>query len=102
MSGSAFGAPIIIPPPGRYGFPLDGIERLPGRQTAWRYWRCNGEPPCFWCGKSFTRDDPPTRDHVIPKSTGGSLNDGLVLACHDCNVKRGNLPFDEYRKRVSA
>ena len=32
-----------------------------------------------------------TRDHVIPSSKGGGDElDNLVMACHDCNVERGN------------
>jgi 5-methylcytosine-specific restriction endonuclease McrA len=51
---------------------------------------------CFWCGKCFdikTRRGRKeiTLDHLLPKSMGGKLNSGnLVAACATCNALRGN------------
>jgi 5-methylcytosine-specific restriction endonuclease McrA len=40
---------------------------------------------CAYCGKH----DPFTKDHVIPKSRGGSDDkSNLVWCCHSCNSKK--------------
>ena len=58
-------------------------------------------PDCHWCGCTLTvpGPNPPllltdrTIDHVIPWSLGGTnFIDNLVLACSDCNQRRGNSP----------
>lgn len=56
----------------------------------------------FHSGRSFAEDYAPRRcaycgtteelttDHVMPKSRGGTNDpDNLVLACRDCNMKKG-------------
>ena len=45
---------------------------------------------CHWCGGQFTKDNPATCDHIIPKARGGT-NDrqNLVPACRRCNSRRG-------------
>lgn len=50
---------------------------------------------CFWCNKELTingpRDVAPTKDHVLPRSKGGTGKiTNLVLSCHDCNGAKGN------------
>jgi 5-methylcytosine-specific restriction endonuclease McrA len=36
-------------------------------------------------------------DHVVPKSCGGTDRvSNLTLACSDCNVRKGNLPVEEF------
>ena len=56
---------------------------------------------CHWC-KRVCRDlrkangpfprDMATEDHIILKSDGGSDKlENLVLACHECNERRGNI-----------
>jgi len=42
-----------------------------------------------------------TYEHVIPKSAGGGNGvDNGVITCHECNNKRGVLPFDEFVNKV--
>lgn len=42
---------------------------------------------CHWCGRYGN-----TLDHLVPQSIGGTDElDNLVLACMDCNSRRGNL-----------
>ena len=42
-------------------------------------------------------------DHVVPKSRGGSDRvNNLVLACHECNQHKGNLPLEVYFKNKPA
>ena len=43
---------------------------------------------CQYCGAS---DQPLTVDHVMPKSRGGkTIWTNVVVACKDCNLKKGN------------
>lgn len=64
---------------------------------------------CYWCKKPMSPDDRillrknklgdeytlgpryPTLDHIIPSCDGGTNGrENLVLACHSCNLRRGN------------
>ena len=70
-------------------------------------------PNCVYCGAEIARDEEmisagngayvappgkvaPTRDHVIPRSRGGSNHSSnIVLSCHSCNVqKRARTPSE--------
>lgn len=53
---------------------------------------------CPYCLKSFPLTQA-TRDHVVPKSRGGS-NDpsNIALSCAECNQEKGALTLDEYRE----
>ena len=47
---------------------------------------------CAYCGAK----NPFTKDHVIPKSRGGSDDiNNLVWACISCNSKKGNKTPEE-------
>lgn len=53
---------------------------------------------CVYCGKIVDSEKPqphpdaPSRDHFIPISRGGSRGaKNTVLACYDCNQKKGNM-----------
>ena len=59
---------------------------------------------CFYCRRVTQRlrrsrggklpSDTATLDHVIPKSEGGSNDtENLVLACTECNRRRGTCDF---------
>ena len=50
---------------------------------------------CLYCGRVFA-DASLTRDHVVPKSRGGSDDwDNVVAACRRCNHHKGNrLPHE--------
>lgn len=59
---------------------------------------------CFWCGRQVQMKvkavaDAASRDHIIPRSEGGSddLNN-LVLSCFRCNQERGNMPAQAFGK----
>jgi len=48
------------------------------------------KPYCNWCGVLLFSHTA-TLDHVVPVSLGGLNNrNNYVLACEDCNKKRGN------------
>lgn len=50
---------------------------------------------CLYCGHTFSDWDL-TRDHVVPKSRGGSdLWDNVVSACKRCNHRKGDRLLDE-------
>ena len=45
---------------------------------------------CTYCGKALNRKTA-TLDHVVPKSKGGKSGwKNLVLACAECNRRKGN------------
>jgi 5-methylcytosine-specific restriction endonuclease McrA len=50
---------------------------------------------CQYCGRKFKKTEL-TLDHVVPRSLGGrSTWENMVLACVQCNVRKGNrLPED--------
>lgn len=51
---------------------------------------------CYWCKKTFNTKTKQGRaeltlDHLLPRSKGGTWSvANLVLACEQCNAKRGN------------
>jgi len=55
---------------------------------------------CAYCGDEFTRRNPATFDHVIPRLRGGTkaTNNGLA-ACQHCNGLKGSLSLDEFFRR---
>lgn len=59
---------------------------------------------CFYCAATFSRDNPPAVDHVIPWSF--LLEDpiwDLVPACTRCNSAKSDwLPAPEYIERLAA
>jgi hypothetical protein len=60
------------------------------------------EGRCIYCHALFTNTKRPTRDHLVPLSYGGTawaLN--LVLACHSCNSRRGEIPFRTFCRLLS-
>lgn len=49
---------------------------------------------CVYCGATNV---PLEIEHVIPKSRGGTDRiDNLVIACHECNQKKGNKTAEEF------
>lgn len=64
-----------------------------------RYLKHNKPNVCFWCGKHITDWNNLTADHLTPLSRGGrTVDDNLVLCCHDCNEDKGNMTKREYIK----
>src|ERR1043166_8431150 len=49
---------------------------------------------CWYCGRTGKL----TRDHVVPKSKGGTNRHNNILpTCYDCNQEKRNLSLEEYR-----
>jgi 5-methylcytosine-specific restriction endonuclease McrA len=61
---------------------------------------------CYLCGDPFTSDDPPSRDHVYPRSKKGGDLGNILLAHDECNHAKGDRAPDECEKvalrRVNA
>jgi hypothetical protein len=49
---------------------------------------------CIICGEPFCNPNSVTREHIIPKSKGGSQIQGNVAPAHfHCNQIKGNMPL---------
>lgn len=46
---------------------------------------------CLMCGKQFTKERPPTKDHIVPVSKGGGLTfENVQALCKSCNSTKKN------------
>lgn len=76
---------------------IAGVEYQRGELAGWElrtYLLIKYEYTCVYCGKTGV---PFELDHQIPRSRGGSHRaSNLVLACHDCNVAKGNKTAAEW------
>lgn len=45
---------------------------------------------CYYGDGPARPGDPLTGDHVVPRSKGGTVEDGIVAAHRSCNARRGN------------
>lgn len=74
-------------PPGR----ASAAER--GYGNAWRVLSrqvTEGKTHCGECGREFTKDNPATADHIIPRAQGGADElANLRCVCRSCNSRRG-------------
>lgn len=53
--------------------------------------------PCPYCWNIMSGKCPPTWDHVIPRSQGGTDNmANLLPVCRDCNWQKGNMSLPEW------
>jgi len=54
--------------------------------------------PCAYCGDPMAA---PTRDHIRPRSKGGTLEGGnKVLACDPCNQDKGSKSLASWLYRL--
>ena len=52
---------------------------------------------CIYCGKDVAKEEM-TLDHIVPKKGHGGKNcDNLILACSDCNSRKGAMTAREFR-----
>lgn len=60
---------------------------------------------CFYCGVFLhgksTQPTSKTRDHLTPRSRGGTGVNNIVFACRKCNGDKGGLNLEEYRAVIS-
>lgn len=53
---------------------------------------------CNYCGTSLTGRF--TIDHIVPLTSGGTHEvENLMLCCTSCNVKKGRLSLEEFRRK---
>jgi 5-methylcytosine-specific restriction endonuclease McrA len=76
---------------------IRGIEYQRGELLGWEtraYLLEKFRHRCAYCGKG---EVPFELDHQLPRSRGGSNRvSNLVLACHDCNLAKGNRTAAEF------
>ncbi len=77
----------------RVVFRHDWLEHTHLSPKSMRWWLLQRDGPgCFYCGREI-ETDLYQRDHVIPKSRGGSdLIGNRVLACAPCNYEKMTHP----------
>lgn len=62
----------------------------------WEYLLEKFDRKCVYCGRS---SDILNRDHIVPRSKGGTNRAGnLVLSCRECNERKGNMSLQEFVK----
>lgn len=44
---------------------------------------------CYLCGDTARPGDPLTGDHLVPRSKGGTVEDGILAAHRSCNARKG-------------
>jgi len=55
---------------------------------------------CAYCGKEITIKEMQV-DHIYPKSRGGlDSHVNLAPSCHPCNIRKGNLTIEEFRREL--
>lgn len=66
----------------------DSVPKFLGSRYVQREY---GGKPCPICGNAMVlgSDHHPTKDHVVPKSRGGTL-DSCQIICNRCNQEKGD------------
>ena len=55
---------------------------------------------CIYCEAPFTPDNPPTFEHIIPKSKGGlDEPSNCAASCGPCNRERGRHNHEIFMRR---
>ena len=50
---------------------------------------------CAYCGNA--KAERYELDHIVPRSRGGTNRvSNLIVSCQDCNVKKGNMPVEQF------
>lgn len=58
---------------------------------------------CYICSDVIPEGQPPTIDHVFPKSRGGEdTKDNQKCCCKRCNDAKGNLALDEFIEYIHS
>lgn len=73
--------------------PTAGWRETPQERVLW-YLRAQ----LFMCHYCMTAIDEKTAtvDHLVPVRSGGTINDGIVLACRRCNGTRSHCAYDAF------
>lgn len=60
-------------------------------------WERGASAECHYCGATLRRETA-TREHIVPLSRGGADAPGnIVLACVDCNTRRGSSDYAAFK-----
>jgi len=57
------------------------------------------EGKCFYCGCNIKYEDFHI-DHFIPKSKNGGKENNIVPSCPTCNLIKGDLLLEDFRKKI--
>lgn len=62
------------------------------------------ESKCPLCRKPYSREHPPTIDHIVPRTMGGTLEEeNRRVICRKCNNRKGSRPvWDPSRPDAGA
>ena len=78
---------------------IEGIEYQRGTLFDYEVKEYLLEKYSYSCAYCEVKNVPFEKEHVIPKSRGGSNRiSNLVLSCRSCNEKKDNLTIDEFLK----
>lgn len=79
---------------------LENLTRTRKRKAAWS--ASGGR--CYYCKETVFADmehnfhpREATIDHKTPKSRGGFVKGNIVIACFECNNRKGNMTEEEFR-----
>jgi len=62
------------------------------------FYKTNGI--CYYCGENLSFGTF-HMDHIIPKNKGGTSDiNNIVPSCSDCNLRKGDLTINEFRKKI--
>jgi len=60
--------------------------------------------PCPYCGDTMQTDSEtkyPSRDHIIPRSRGGTDADrNLIIVCNACNYAKGDATLEQWHSHL--
>lgn len=67
-----------------------------------KYKRTDKTYYCLYCGHPFSSLKEITKDHLVPKSRGGSgRRENLRPCCKRCNAEKGSATLEEYFSRIA-
>lgn len=56
--------------------------------------------PCPYCGEAMVR---PTRDHVHPRTAGGTLHrENVLIVCYQCNQDKGGKTLERFAQSLTS
>ena len=54
---------------------------------------------CFYCGCDLDIENFHA-DHFVPKCKGGIVRNNLVPSCAECNMCKGGLSVEDFRRKI--
>lgn len=83
---------------------LGALERYQKRKATERQRKARSRiklygDKCFYCKAELTPETF-SRDHKTPKSKGGRGMSNMVASCKECNLKKGDTPFEDFLREI--